>query len=212
MNVATTYNNTMKLGNQGAQRFTMWLSIVSIMMTFGGFTSAFIVRKGAGGAWTAFTMPAIFNVSTLMILLSSATLIVAHISNKKGNKIMTAIGLLTTLILGILFCVFQVTGWTQLTNQGVYLAFNPNPAGPFFYVITAFHALHVIGGLLFMLIATIRSFLKLRQQTGNEIITELENSEKGKFTIRTDLLSMYWHFMGLLWLYLFIFLYLNFNH
>lgn len=212
MGIATTYNNSMKLGNQGAQRFTMWMSIISIMMTFAGFTSAFIVRKGAGGAWTAFTMPTIFNLSTLIILISSATLIVAHISNKKGNRIMTAVGLLATLILGILFCSFQVIGWTQLTNQGVYLSYNPNPAGPFFYVITAFHALHVFGGLLFMLVATVRAFLRLRQPTNSEIISELENSEKGKYAIRTDLLSMYWHFMGLLWLYLFIFLYLNLNH
>jgi cytochrome c oxidase subunit 3 len=212
MNLTATYNEKAKFGNQGAQRFTMWLAIVSIMMTFGGFTSAFIVRKGAGGAWSAFTMPSIFNVSTLMILLSSATLIVSHISNKKGNKIMTAVGLFTTLVLGILFCVFQVVGWTQLTNQGIYLSYNPNPAGPFFYVITAFHALHVVCGLVFMLVATARSFFKLRQPTGTEIITELENSEKGTFAIRTDLLSMYWHFMGLLWLYLFIFLSLNLNH
>lgn len=125
---------------------------------------------------------------------------------------MTAVGLFTTLVLGILFCVFQVIGWTQLTNQGIYLSYNPNPAGPFFYVITAFHALHVVCGLVFMLVATARSFFKLRQPTGTEIITELENSEKGTFAIRTDLLSMYWHFMGLLWLYLFIFLSLNLNH
>ncbi|MBK6275279.1 MAG: hypothetical protein IPF58_11580 [Saprospirales bacterium] len=82
MSLSVTYNKT-KFGNQGAQRFTMWMAIVSIMMTFGGFTSAFIVRKGAGGAWSSFTMPSIFNVSTLMILLSSMSLIVAHISNKK---------------------------------------------------------------------------------------------------------------------------------
>ena len=211
MSLSVTYNKT-KFGNQGAQRFTMWMAIVSIMMTFGGFTSAFIVRKGAGGAWSSFTMPSIFNVSTLMILLSSMSLIVAHISNKKGNKIMTAVGLFTTTFLGILFCAFQVTGWSQLTNQGIYLSYNSNPAGPFFYVITAFHALHVICGLLFMIVATTRSLFKLRQPTSTEIITELENTEKGRFAIRTDLLSMYWHFMGLLWLYLFIFLSLNLNH
>ncbi|MBK8353137.1 MAG: cytochrome c oxidase subunit 3 [Saprospirales bacterium] len=161
--ILTPTYNTNNTSNQGAQRFTMWLVIVSLMMTFAGFTSAFLVRKGAGGAWSVFNMPTIFNLSTLMIVISSFTLIVAHISNKKQNKLMTFVGLLCTLILGILFCSFQIIGWSQLTNQGIYLSYNPNPAGPFFYVITFVHALHVACGLLFILIATIRSFLKLKE-------------------------------------------------
>lgn len=196
---------------QGAQRFTMWLAIVSVMMIFAGFTSAFVVRKGGAGNWSSFIMPSIFNVATLIILLSSVVLYVAHEANKKGNKKLTATGLCITLLLGILFCVVQILGWRALYNQGVYLAFSPNPAGSFFYVITFIHFLHVAGGLIFMLIAALHSLLRLRT-TDKTILTELEDKEKGIFSLRTDLLSMYWHFMGLLWLYLFIFLYFNFNH
>ncbi len=196
---------------QGAQRFTMWLAILSVMMIFAGFTSAFVVRKGAAGNWSSFMMPKIFNVATFVILLSSAFLYVAHTANKKGNKKLMAAGLWITLGLGILFCILQIMGWGALYNQGVYLAFSPNPAGSFFYVITFMHFIHVAGGLIFLLIASFHALIQLKT-TDKTILIELEDKEKGIYTLRTDLLSMYWHFMGLLWLYLFIFLYLNFNH
>ena len=141
MAVAAKYKNN----NQGAQRFTMWLFLVTIAMIFAGFTSAFLVRKGAGGAWTHFDIPGIFKVSTFLILLSSVFLQVAHVANKKQHREMTSVGLFFTFVLGLLFCYFQFQGWKQLTDMGIYLSFNPNPAGPFFYVITFIHALHVAG-------------------------------------------------------------------
>lgn len=209
MEMTTNYQRQNNV--QGAQRFTMWLGIISIIMIFAGFTSAFMVRKGAAGNWSNFMMPKVFNVSTLIILISSVFLYVAHEANKKGNKKLLATGLLITFLLGILFCVVQVLGWKDLYDQGIYLAFSPNPAGPFFYVITFIHFLHVAGGLIFLLGATLFALVRLRT-TDKTVITELEDKEKGILSIRTDLLSMYWHFMGILWLYLFVFLYLNFNH
>jgi cytochrome c oxidase subunit 3 len=167
------------------------------------------VRKGAGGAWTSFNVPGIFKVSTLLIILSSVFLQVSHIANKKHHKMMTSVGLFFTLILGLLFCYFQVQGWKQLTDLGVYLSFNPNPAGPFFYVITFIHALHVAGGILFLLIALIHSVVVLRRTASNKILSEIESDQKGILKIRTDLLILYWHFLGLLWLYLYVFLTLN---
>ncbi len=198
-----------KVNNQGAHRFTMWLFIVTICMVFAGFTSAFLVRKGAGGAWTPFDIPGIFKVSTLLILLSSVFLQVAHIANKKRHKLMTSIGLFFTLILGILFCYFQIQGWEQLTDMGIYLSFNPNPAGPFFFVITFIHALHVASGILFLAIAFIHSIIVLRKSNKMETHLEEDNIQKGMLTIRTDLLLLFWHFLGFLWVYLYFFL--NFN-
>lgn len=195
--------------NQGAQRFTMWLFLVTISMIFAGFTSAFLVRKGAGGAWTSFNIPSIFKVSTFLILLSSVFLQVAHIANKKHHRVMTTVGLFFTFVLGLLFCYFQFEGWKQLTDTGIYLSFNPNPAGPFFYVITFIHALHVAGGILFLSIALIYSIILLRRPKSTEILVEIESGDKGILKIRTDLLILYWHFIGILWVYLYFFLTLN---
>jgi cytochrome c oxidase subunit 3 len=195
--------------NQGAHRFTMWLFLVTISMIFAGFTSAFLVRKGAGGAWTSFGIPGIFKVSTFLIVLSSVFLQVSHIANKKQHKLMTTVGLFFTFVLGLLFCYYQVQGWKQLTDLGIYLSFNPNPAGPFFYVITFIHALHVAGGILFLSIAFIHSLVLLRKSASAEILDEIETNQKGILKVRTDLLILYWHFLGFLWLYLYVFLTLN---
>lgn len=197
--IAENYNN------QKAHRFTMILGIISICMAFGGLTSAYIVRKGAGN-WVDFSMPTAFYTSTIIILISSATMHVAHISNKKGYVKMAAFSLLVTIVLGLIFAFFQYQGWQDLTNTGIYL--DGNPSGSFFYVITGMHAVHVLGGVLFLLLAFAKSFwiFVIRKQESSHF----ENSQALK--VRTDLLSMYWHFMDILWIYLFIFLFINLNH
>jgi cytochrome c oxidase subunit 3 len=199
----STSNLKYTINNQGAHRFTMWLFILTTSMIFAGLTSAFLVRKGAGGAWTAFSIPETFKVSTLLILLSSVFLQVAHVANKKKQPLLTMLGLFFTLVLGILFCIYQVQGWQQLTDTGIYLSFNPNPAGPFFYVITFLHAAHLAFGLLFLLVAFVYSIYQWRNPS-QEI-----NSNTGILTIRTDLLTLFWHFMGILWVYLYFFLSYN---
>jgi len=195
--------------NQGAQRFTAYLFVITTSMIFAGFTSAFIVQKGHGGLWVSFKLPTIFIYSTIAIVLSSVSLYFANKFNKQQNKLYTMIGLLLTLVLGILFCVFQVIGWTILNQNGVYLSFNPNIAAPYFLVITFMHALHVIFGVLFLMIAFVRSAIALKKSNSATIINEIELSEKGILNIRTDLLSIFWHFMCILWLYLYFFLMLN---
>lgn len=197
--IAENYNN------QKAHRFTMILAIVSICMAFGGLTSAYIVRKGAGN-WVDFAMPTAFYTSTILILISSATMHVAHISNKKGYVKMTLFSLFITIVLGLMFAFFQLKGWQDLTNTGIYL--DGNPSGSFFYVITGMHAVHLLGGVLFLFFALLYAmwiFVIKKQAT-----TNIENSKALK--VRTDLLVMYWHFMDILWIYLFIFLFINLNH
>jgi cytochrome c oxidase subunit 3 len=178
----------------------MWLFIVSSCMIFAGFTSAFLVRKGAGGAWTGFDISAAFSLPTFIILFSSVTMAAAHIANKKGNITFSAFALFLTFVCGILFCFFQFNGWMLLINQGFYPSGNPNPAPQFLFVIVVFHALHVLSGMIFLLIACVRSLVLLRKKP------EISGSAN-VLAVRTDLLSMYWHFMGALWLYLFGFLY-----
>ena len=167
----------------------LWVGIGSIVMFFAGLTSAYIVRK-AEGNWVDFVLPDWFWVSTITIVLSSVVFVMAKQKIKRdelaGNFIFSV------FILGILFSYFQFKGWQALTVQGIYLTGEgSNVAGSFLYVITLAHLVHLIGGLLAVLITAV-------------------NAKKGRYNknnyLGFELASIYWHFLGLLWLYLFFFL------
>ena len=199
-----TINQDVNPNQHKAQRFTMRLLIVSVSMTFAAFTSYFIVRK-AGGNWMSFDLPPIFWMSTLVIIFSSLSVQMAHMANRKNNAPTLKLGLGLTFLLGVSFCIFQWMGWQVLLQQGVFLS-GGNDSGSIFYVITGAHALHVIVGLAFVLFAVLRSFwLFNKKKYANTFL----NEENDKLHIRTDLITVYWHFMGALWIYLFVFLYMN---
>ena len=167
----------------------LWIGIGSIMMFFAGLTSAYVVRKPQGN-WVEFILPDWFLFSTIIIIISSVSLAIAK--TKIHTKKLSSRLVLTTFILGIIFSYFQFMGWHELTSQGVFLTGEgSNVAGSFLYVLTLSHLVHLIGGLVALLITTI-------------------NSVKGKYTsenhLGLELTSTYWHFLGLLWLYLFFFL------
>lgn len=202
--------NTLALNNDSnpnqhkAQRFTMRLALVSISMTFAGLTSYYIIYK-AKETWSFFEMPSIFWMSTIIIGLSSMAIQMAHMANKKNKVATLQLGMALTLLLGIAFCISQWLGWQELMSKGIFLAGSGN-GNSIFYVITGGHALHLVGGLFFVLVATIKSFTLFRNKKRTSTFL---NKESDKLLIRTDLITVYWHFMGILWLYLFIFLYIN---
>ena len=166
----------------------LWIGIGSIVMFFGGLTSAYIVRK-AEGNWLEFEMPIWFTLSTIAVIASSVSLWCA-IHNIKKDKSATNF-LLTTLIIGLIFTFSQFQGWKDLVAQGVYLTGEgSNPSGSFIYVITLAHLCHLIGGILALSITTLKS--KLNKYSKNNYLG-------------IELISIYWHFIGLLWLYLFLF-------
>ncbi|MEZ5008469.1 MAG: cytochrome c oxidase subunit 3 [Chitinophagales bacterium] len=203
MSTVVTFNTDNNPNSHKAQRFTMRLAIVSLSMTFAGLTSYYIIYK-AKETWSYFEMPNLFWVSTLILAISSMSMMMAHMANKKNNVKALRLGLVLTLALGLTFCFMQWLGWQELMNRGVFLSGSGN-GNSIFYVITGGHALHVLGGLIFFIPAVIRSFFIFKKSNNTYL-----NKESDKLKIRTDLLSVYWHFMGLLWLYLFIFL--NVNH
>ncbi len=171
-------------------KFAVWVGCGSILMMFASLTSAYVVRQSAGN-WLEFTLPSIFKLSTLVILLSSITLHASFIAFKKDKEAQYKGFLALTYVLAILFFVFQYMGWTDLAEAGV--PFTINPSGDFVYVITWFHATHVIGGLAALTVALIHAFsLKFKQTP--------------KRKIRFELTLTYWHFVDFLWVYLFIFL------
>lgn len=171
-----------------AKMFGLWLFLASVFMIFMSLTSAYIVRR-ADGNWTVFDLPSLFWLTTVVILLSSVTMQWAYFSAKKDNQSTTQLMVILTLILGVVFLVGQFYGWKQLVTDKVYLV--GNPSGSFVYVITGLHGLHIVSAVLavmLLLVAVIRKKVNSRNM------------------LRIEMCTVYWHFLGVLWLYLFVFL------
>ena len=170
------------------KKFAMWLFIGSVVMLFASLTSAYIVRQ-AEGNWLFFELPGILTISTVVILLSSATMQWAYWSARKDNLQMVKTLVLVTTVLGISFLVLQFYGWKDLVANQVYLV--GNPSGSFLYVITGLHGLHIISAIVFLLIVLIAAF---------------RFKVHAKNLLQIEMCTTYWHFLGGLWLYLFVFL------
>ncbi|HMJ67767.1 MAG TPA: cytochrome c oxidase subunit 3 [Cyclobacteriaceae bacterium] len=173
------------------KKFGMWLFLGSVLMLFASLTSAYIVRR-ADGNWTAFDLPALFYMTTVVILLSSVTMQWAYFAAKKDNHSTVSLMLTLTFILGVLFLIGQFYGWKELVFDRVYLV--GNPSGSFVYVLTGLHGAHIISALVYLLIVLVAA-RRLKVHSG---------------TIATiEMCATYWHFLGGLWLYLFVFLLLT---
>lgn len=179
------------------KKFGLWLALGSIVMMFAGLTSAFIVRQ-AQGNWTPYKLPELFWVSSIVIILSSITLIVAERAIKKDNSALYRQMIGLTFLLGIGFGVLQYLGWQALAGYGIILEGN-DPSGAFLYVISGIHVLHVVGGLVFLAIFFFKTFEK------KDAVKQLIEDMKPEKFLGIELLSTYWHFVGVLWLYLFFF-------
>jgi cytochrome c oxidase subunit 3 len=164
-------------------------------MTFAAFTSALIVRQGSALDWRHITLPPVLYLNSLVIVASSFTLEIARrrIADFMGGLHARAESparwLYITLFLGLLFVAGQTFAWVQLKSQGFGLATNVSYS--FFYVLTVAHALHVFGGLGGLVRA----------------IGKLNHSVLRRSTL--DATSRYWHFMGVLWLYLLLLLWMK---
>lgn len=170
----------------------IWVALAAISMSFAALTSALVVRKGGSFDWRTFSLPSILYWNTMVLMASSVTLEVARrqvatfMGGRRSEVRNPSRWLYVTLTLGFLFVAGQYIAWRQLSAQGLYLA--TNPSSSFFYVLTAAHALHLLGGLG----GLIRVIHKL-----------------GKLVLRRstlDATSRYWHFMDLLWIYLLVLL------
>ncbi|MEQ1587992.1 MAG: cytochrome c oxidase subunit 3 [Cyclobacteriaceae bacterium] len=170
------------------KKFAMWLFIGSVVMLFASLTSAYIVRQ-AEGNWLYFELPSILTVSTVVILLSSITMQWAFWSAKKDKVEMVKILVTVTSVLGLAFLVLQFEGWKALVDNQVYLV--GNPSGSFLYIITGLHGLHLISAIVFLLIVLVSTY---RYRVHSKNLTQIE------------MCTTYWHFLGGLWLYLFVFL------
>jgi len=188
------------------QKFMMWVAMASMSMAFAGLTSGYMVRE-AQGNWRYFTLPHIFWFSTIPIVISSITIVMGQraFKNREMARFKGLISL--TLLLGIVFGVMQFAGFYQLyhqvqqvringqvLNEATTVRINGNPSESFLFIIAGLHLVHLLGGIFALLIVFFRAFrtrVKTYSSTGLEIT------------------ATYWHFVDVLWLYLFVFFLVN---
>ena len=164
------------------------LGLGAILMFFMALTSSYIVRKGLGSDWQPVQLPAILWFNTALLLASSATIEVARRNLGVLQPVAFRRWWTLTTALGLVFLLGQVQAWRQLAAAGVFLA--SNPASSFFYLLTAAHGLHLLGGVGALLYVTFRTWQHSR-------ITQ---------STAAELTSIYWHFMDGLWVFLFLLL------
>ncbi len=170
------------------------LGLAAILMFFMALTSSYIVRKGLGGDWQSVRLPQILWFNTLVLLASSATIEVARQRIAGVRPASFGRWWALTTGLGIIFLVGQVQAWRQLAAAGVFLA--TNPASSFFYLLTAAHGLHLLGGIVALVYVAFRAG---RAAAGSRITQGTA----------AELAAIYWHFMDGLWVFLFLLLYLG---
>ena len=169
-------------------KFTLWVAIGSILMMFAGLTSAYIVKRNQAN-WQTFDLPIAFWYSTAAVLLSSATIWLAVKSFKERAMSKYRLLMVITMALGVAFIGLQIIGFQQLWHKGITL--QGNVSYSFLYVIVGLHALHVLGGVIALIVMSLLAF----------------SSKKRNYSIiPVELMSTYWHFVDILWLYLLLFL------
>lgn len=174
------------------KKFALWLFMVTVVMIFAAFTSAHIVRQ-AQGEWLIYDLPQQFLINTGIIALSSIFLHLAFRAAKKDNVKMLKPMVLIATLLGFGFLAGQWAAWGDLVSAGNHFV-GGNVAPSFLYVITGVHAAHLIGGVIYLLYILISSF---------------RYKVHSKNMLNMEMCTTFWHFLGGLWVYLYIFLLLN---
>jgi cytochrome c oxidase subunit 3 len=169
-------------------KFIIWLFIITIVMLFASQTSAYLVRR-AEGNWAEFTIPTIFWISTLVLIVSSIFMHLSLLAARKNDTLKLKMYVAITSVFGIVFLAMQYMGWQDLQQQGIYL--KGNPSGSFFYIFTGLHMAHLALGLGILFATFIMAF-RAKIDSNNTILVEV--------------CATAWHFLDILWIYLFVFL------
>lgn len=168
----------------------LFFALIALTMSFAGLTSAYVISRKRED-WVSFDMPEVFYLSTLLIILSSITFYLAKRAMQKENRKQTNIYLFTTLLLGIGFIYFQFQGYLELTRMGLFFTGpKSNVAASLFDVIAVAHAVHVMVGIIIIMVLLIKNYQKKYSAVNHLGIT---------------LGEIFWHFLGALWVFLFIF-------
>lgn len=182
-----------QLRKSKSSKLILLFAMVSMTMMFAGLTSAFVVSKSRADWLQNFQIPIAFYYSTAVIIGCSVTFFLAKKAIEKNNRSAVTAYLLGTLALGVLFVILQFAGFGQIIESGYYMTGQGSSiTTTFLYVIALMHLLHLAGGLISLLIIIYNHFKQKYNPTQ---------------TLGIELGAMYWHFLDLLWVLLFLFLY-----
>tara|TARA_B100001142_G_scaffold316323_1_gene356003 strand:- start:1033 stop:1608 length:576 start_codon:yes stop_codon:yes gene_type:complete len=183
--------NEIRLKTIKAKKMMLLFSMLSIAMTFAGLTSAYIVSKSRPDWLKDFELPFAFIISTIVIIFSSFSIYSAKKSlNNDSSK--TTMWLFVTFALGLVFVISQFLGFDELISMGYFFTGAQSTiTTSFLYVLTVLHLAHLFAGLIVLAVVMVKNY-KNKYKT-----------EKLGF----ELAVTFWHFLGILWLYLFVFLY-----
>jgi len=176
-----------------AKKMMLWFGIISLIMSFAAWTSAFIVSSTRSDWLKDFQLPDAFILSTIIILISSVTFVLAKRALKKGENKTTTIWLLLTLVLGSAFIYNQFIGFNQILETGYnFTGPTSNVTMSYIFLIASVHILHVVAGIICLLVVIYNHFKQKYNAT---------------HLLGFELAATFWHFVDVLWLYLFLFLY-----
>ncbi|KAB7732085.1 heme-copper oxidase subunit III [Rudanella paleaurantiibacter] len=181
-------------------RFMVWLGIGGSVLLFTILLATYIIRS-TGPGWAEVRLPNVFLISTVVILLSSFTLHNANRAFQTERFALYRTNMGMTLVLGTLFILLQGWGWRQMVVAGVGL--EGNPAGGFVYILSGLHLLHILIGLIFLVIALLEA-MRRRQYVDSFVYSVNPPNQ-----LKLKLISLYWHFVDILWVALFLFLLLH---
>ncbi len=167
----------------------VWLLVGAVTVLFAAFTATYLTRRGQPG-WTEVPLPPVLWVSTLLLALGSGVLEWVRRRGQTGDLTAMRSGLVLATVLGSGFLAGQLVAWRQLMAAGLYLASNPHSS--FFFLLTGAHGLHALGGIAALLYA---------------VTTAYRTQQAARAVEVTEPTAIYWHFLGLLWVYLFALLF-----
>lgn len=191
-------DNTMTIEEQQIQKgktYKMLLifGMISVLMVFAGLTSAYVVSKSRPDWLSDFKLPSAFLISTLVMLASSFTFYGALKATKKGNRSLATLLLWSTLFLGLSFVALQFVGFSQVIAEGYFFTGSESTiTTSFLYIVVVVHLAHLLGGIISLLVV-IYNHYKLKYENGK--------------TLGVELAATFWHFVDIVWIYLFLFLY-----
>ncbi|HWB62369.1 MAG TPA: cytochrome c oxidase subunit 3 [Chitinophagales bacterium] len=186
------------------QKFGLWVGMGSMAMFFAALTSALLIKKGDFRVWENFRLPSIFLYNTLVIVSVSVMMQLALISYRKAKFFAFRTLMILSFITACVFLGLQLWGWHILKQMG--LPIDGNVAGSFVYLLTSMHGVHIVVGLLVTLV-----FIVYAVRARKDPIYELRNIINPKRQLNLELLVSYWHFVDAIWVYLFIFFYMNYQ-
>ena len=184
---------TLEEKNSRAKKMMLWFGIISLIMSFAGWTSAFVVSSSRPDWLKDFQLPYAFIISTGIIMLSSVSFILAKKALKSINNKATMLWLFITLILGVAFIFYQFSGFQQIIDLGYnFTGPTSNVTMSYIYLIAIVHILHVVVGLICLFVV---------------IYNHFKQKYKPTKMLGFELAATFWHFIDILWVYLFLFLY-----